>query len=135
MVGRQTHQLEDREVCLQEHCEATPTSPMTACVSECIPDTHVQHNWIKTNCAVTSPETSLTYCQPLFGSREEWISRKRSPRSSRRKWQLPRKRFSDSLVWMVKLKPQPHKQWKNRSATRKSPPRCKIASMRSPPKG
>ena len=36
---------------------------------------------------------------------------------------------------MVKPKKPPHKQWKNRNATRKSPPRCQIASMRSAPNG
>ena len=39
---RPTPRVKDREDRLQEDHEATPTSPMTACVSECFPDTHAR---------------------------------------------------------------------------------------------
>ena len=55
-------------------------------------------------------------------------------RSSGRKQPAPERRGFDSLLWLMRPRKKAHKQWKNRSATRKSPPRCKIASMRSPPK-
>ena len=50
-----------------------------------MPDTLVQHNWIETNCAVTSPKASLTDGEPSLGSKEKRKSSRRSSRSSRRK--------------------------------------------------
>ena len=41
-----TPRVEDWEDRLQKNREAIPTSPMTACVSKCFPNTHVQPNWI-----------------------------------------------------------------------------------------
>ena len=135
MGVRRTPRVEDREDPPKEDREATPTSPMTACVSECFPDTHAQGDYIEINYTIESPKTSSTDCQPLIGSSEEWKNWRRSPSSSGRKQPSPSKRWSDSLVWLLTPKEPLHKQWKNGSATRKSPPRCKIASMRSPPTG
>ena len=51
---------EDRLLEGLEALEASQPSPMTGCAYECILDTHTLRNWIETNCAVTSPQTSLT---------------------------------------------------------------------------
>ena len=91
MGVRLTPQVEDQEDCLEEDREAIRTGPLTACVSECFSDTRVQPDRIETNCAVTSPKTSLTDGQPSIVSSEDWKSWRRSPKSSRRKQPSPMK--------------------------------------------